>query len=228
MRSNILIVEDDPAMRRGLEDNFRASGYAVRSAADGEGGLRMALESTPDLMVLDVMLPGINGFEICRRLREDGRSTPTIMLTAKDEEADMLLGFGVGVDDYMTKPFSVRELLARSEALLRRAGKVATETPELRFGDWVIDQGARELHDRDGACVPLSPKEYELLVFLASKPGRALSRDQIMNAVWGYGCLVTPRSIDRFVTCLRRKIEARPRRPQHILTVREFDYRFER
>lgn len=214
-------------MLRGLEDNFRASGYSVQSARDGESGLRLAMAALPDLMVLDVMLPGINGFEICRRMREEGHRVPTIMLTAKDEEADVLLGFGVGADDYMTKPFSVRELLARAEALLRRSGKAAEKVQDLRFGSWVIDQRARELLDSEGAVTPLSPKEYELLVFLASRPGRALSREQIMNAVWGYGCMVTPRSIDRFITGLRKKIERRPRRPRHILTVREFGYRFE-
>ena len=229
MRSNVLIVEDDPTMLRGLEDNFRASGYSVQGASDGDRGLRFALAAVPDLMVLDVMLPGINGFEICRRMRESGHSVPTIMLTAKDEEADVLLGFGVGADDYLTKPFSVRELLARSEALLRRASppSVDGEVGVLRFGEWTLDRDARELTGDDGRVVPLSPKEYDLLVYLAERPGRALSREQIMNAVWGYGCLVTHRSIDRFVNALRKKIEKKPRRPRHILTVREFGYRFE-
>ncbi len=228
MRSNVLIVEDDAAMLRGLEDNYRASGYSVRVAREGSRGLSLAMEAAPDLLVLDVMLPGINGFDVCRRLREGGRQVPTIMLTAKDEEADVLLGFGVGADDYLTKPFSVRELLARSEALLRRVAQAgASGPPELAFGDWVIDQAGRQLRDEAGRAVPLSPKEYELLVYLASRPGRALSREQIMNAVWGYGCMVTRRSIDRFVNSLRKKVEVDPGRPRHILTVREHGYRFE-
>lgn len=229
MRSNVLIVEDDPAMLRGLMDNFTVSGYAVQTASDGERGFSLASNGSPDLMVLDVMLPGINGFEICRRLRDAGTSIPTILLTAKDEEADLLLGFGVGADDYMTKPFSIRELLARAEALLRRT-EVAGAIPEvIRFGDWAIDTGARQLCSDCGASVvELSPKEYELLLYLAERPGRALGRGQIMNEVWGYGCLVTHRSIDRFITALRKKVEKRPRSPKHILTVRGFGYRFEK
>ena len=147
---NVLIVEDDPVMLRGLVDNFSLEGYAVRTASDGERGLDMALEAQPDLLILDLMLPGLNGYEICRSLRQDGFNVPTIMLTAKNEESDKLLGFGVGADDYMTKPFSIRELLARSEALLRR-----TSSPEtgksFAFGDFVLDTGAHSLTDADGA-----------------------------------------------------------------------------
>jgi len=226
MNKNVLIVEDDPVILRGLKDNFAMEGYSVRTASDGEEGLEMALESRPDLLVLDLMLPGLNGYEVCRSLREDRCDVPTIMLTAKNEETDMLLGFGVGADDYMTKPFSIRELLARSEALLRR-----TAQPEsgngFAFGNFVLDTGAHSLTDAEGEEVPLSPKEYDLLLYLVERAGRALSRDQIMNAVWGYGCMVTTRSIDRFVNNLRKKIEPDLKRPQHLLTVREFGYKFE-
>ena len=224
---NVLIIEDDPVILRGLKDNFAMEGYAVMTASDGERGLDMALGAPPDLLILDLMLPGLNGYEICRSLKEDCCDIPTIMLTAKNEESDMLLGFGVGADDYLTKPFSIRELLARAEALLRR-----TASPEAglghAFGEFVLHTGAHSLTGADGEEVALSPKEYDLLLYLVERSGRALSRDQIMNAVWGYGCMVTPRSIDRFVNNLRKKIEPVPKRPRHLLTVREFGYKFER
>jgi DNA-binding response OmpR family regulator len=221
----ILIVEDDPVMLRGLCDNFRREGYGVSVATDGAAGLEAALETRPDLLVLDVMLPVLNGYEICRSLREEKIAVPTILLTAKNEEADLLLGFGVGADDYVTKPFSIRELLARCEALLRRSG--SAEPGTLRVGNLELDRSGRQLRRvSDGGEVPLSPKEYALLEYFVERPERALSREQIMNAVWGYGCLVTHRSIDRFVTGLRKKIEARPEAPRHILTVREFGYKF--
>jgi two-component system alkaline phosphatase synthesis response regulator PhoP len=147
------------------------------------------------------------------------------MLTARDEESDLLLGLGVGADDYVTKPFSIRELLARSEALLRRT---ADRRPKgFRFGGWLLDLGARELRPESGGeAVALSPKEFELLGFLAERSGRAQSREAIMNGVWGYGCSVTPRSIDRFVTTLRKKVEPSPEHPQFLVTVREFGYKF--
>jgi DNA-binding response OmpR family regulator len=225
--TNVLIVDDDPVMLRGLKDNFVRRGYRVSTATDGIEALDAALENRPDLLILDLMLPHMNGYEICRNLRAESVETPTIMLTAKSEENDMLLGFGVGADDYVTKPFSIGELLARSEALLRRSGKMAAGGAIARFGQWELDRGARQLR-RCGEAdeVSLSPKEYALLEYLVEHPGRALSREQIMNSVWGYGCIVTHRSIDRFVTGLRKKIEAVPERPQHILTVREFGYRF--
>jgi DNA-binding response OmpR family regulator len=224
---NVLIVEDDPVMLRGLKDNFSMEGYSVRTASDGERGLEMALGAPPDLLILDLMLPGLNGYEICRSLREDRCDVPTIMLTAKNEESDMLLGFGVGADDYLTKPFSIRELLARADALLRRSSSPEAGMSHA-FGDFVLDTGAHSLTSTDGGQVALSPKEYDLLLYLVERSGRALSRDQIMNAVWGYGCMVTPRSIDRFINNLRKKIEPEPKRPRYLLTVREFGYKFER
>ncbi len=227
----VLIVEDDAVMLRGLKDNFAAQGYLVRTAGDGESGLDQALADEPDLMILDIMLPGLNGYEICRELRREGRKIPTIMLTAKSEESDILLGLGLCADDFLTKPFRIRELLARAVAVLRRSGSEggSGEPTEKRFGRFVLDTRARELRDldRDGAVVPLSPKEYALLDYLLDRPGRALSREQIMNGVWGYGSLVTFRSIDRFVTGLRKKIESDAKRPRHIVTVREFGYKFE-
>ena len=235
MSEKVLIVEDDPALLRGIADNFAFRGYGVDTASDGETGLEKALRGRADLIVLDVMLPGVNGYEICRCLRREGIQTPTIFLTAKSEESDVLLGLGLGADDYMTKPFSIRELLARAEAVLRRAAgrggspnevPVDAEDSSLRFGRYVLDRQAHKLRRSDGEAVALSPKEYDLLKFLVERSGRALSRAEIMDEVWGYDSAVTPRSIDRFVTALRKKLEANPAEPEFIETIREFGYRF--
>lgn len=220
----VLIVEDDAAMLRGLKDNFEFDGYRVLTATDGEAGLDAAMKAKPDLLVLDLMLPKVNGYEICRHLRESGLEMPILMLTAKGQESDIVLGLKLGADDYMTKPFSIRELLARAEALLRRGQRTVPEEVHT-FGDCRLDVKARSL-SRSGREVPLSPKEFELLQFLVSNTGRALSRETIMNSVWGYDCLVTPRSIDRFINALRNKIEENPADPQLIKTVREFGYKF--
>ncbi|MBP6783251.1 MAG: response regulator transcription factor [Verrucomicrobiales bacterium] len=226
----LLIVEDDPALLRGVADNFSARGYHVETATDGERGLEKARRLRFDLAILDVMLPRINGYEICRYLRQEGSALPVVFVTAKGEESDVLLGLGLGADDYVRKPFGIRELLARVEAVLRRA-----ETPdhkggepgedECRFGDFVLDRGSRCLRRIGGDEVELSPKEYGLLNYLCQRAGRALSRDEIMDEVWGYDSRVTSRSIDRFVTNLRKKIETDPDHP-HIETIREFGYRF--
>jgi DNA-binding response OmpR family regulator len=219
----ILIIEDNAGLLRGLKDNFEAQGYRVKTATDGETGYNEALRVKPDLIVLDLMLPKVNGYEICRQLRQEKFDMPIIMLTAKSEEADMVLGLHIGADDYVTKPFRIKELLARAEAFLRRR---RTNAPEVfQFGDCEFDMTARRLM-RAGEAVKLSPKEFELLHYFLSKAGRALSRDQILNEVWGYDCLVTPRSIDRFVTALRQKIEPEPQHPQFIQTVREYGYKF--
>ncbi len=219
----VLIIEDDAAMMRGLKDNFQFQGYRVKTAIDGEQGLQEALKGSPDLIILDIMLPKVNGYEICRYLREEKKEMPIIMLTAKGNEADIVLGLKLGADDYVTKPFSIKELLARSEAFLRRRRE--KESPLHAFGDCLLNLTARRL-TRAGEEVKLSPKEFELLSFLLKKTGHAVSRDEILNTVWGYDCLVTPRSIDRFVNALRQKIEPDPQRPVYIQTVREFGYKF--
>ncbi len=220
---SILIIEDDASMRRGLKDNFSFAGYAVTTAADGDEGLKEAMSRRADLIVLDVMLPKINGFELCRYLRNEGIDTPILMLTAKGQEEDVVLGLKTGADDYLTKPFGMRELLARCEAMLRRRGPDKSQTHS--FGTCRLDLGSRTF-TRDGQAVKLSPKEFELLVFFLENDGKALSRDRIMDAVWGWESAVTPRSIDRFVTALRAKIEPDPQEPTHLLTVREFGYKF--
>lgn len=220
----ILIVEDDPSMLTGLKDNFEFKGYKVLTAADGEKGLDAALNATPDLIILDIMLPKINGYEICRLIRAEGLEMPVIMLTAKGEESDVVLGLNIGADDYVTKPFSISELLARSAAFLRRTKKEVEEVVE--FGDLRLDRAARRL-TRAGEEIELSPKEFSLLLYFVEKSGRALTRDEILNAVWGYDCIVTSRSVDRFVTTLRNKIEPDPATPAFIHTVRQVGYRFD-
>ncbi len=219
----VLIIEDDAALSRGLKDNFAFAGYQVLLASDGEAGFAAVVDGKPDLIILDLMLPKMNGYEVCRRLRRQGIQTPVMMLTAKSEESDLVLGLELGADDYVKKPFSVRELLARAEVLLRRRHHEESEC--WKFGDLGLDVRARSL-TRGGEPVEISPKEFALLWFFLQRAGQALSRDEILNRVWGYDVNVTPRSIDRFVATLRRKIERDPHQPEWILTAREFGYRF--
>ena len=220
----ILIVEDDATMLRGLKDNFEFEGYCVTTADDGEKGLEAALSIKPDLIVLDIMLPKINGYEICRLIRKEGKDVPIIMLTAKGQESDIVLGLNLGADDYMTKPFSIKELLARANAFLRRRREKCPRV--YRFGDCELDIASRKLK-RDGGDVILTPKEFTLLAYLANRPGRALTRHDILRTVWGHDVFVTSRSVDRCINTLRKKIEPDPARPAFIKTIREIGYRFE-
>jgi DNA-binding response OmpR family regulator len=220
----VLIIEDDPTMLRGLKDNFEFKGYKVLTASDGEKGLESALNAKPDLILLDIMLPKINGYEICRLIREQKLEMPIIMLTAKGEESDIVLGLNLGADDYVTKPFSIKELLARAAAFLRRTKIQQQDIYE--FGDYKLDLPARKF-TKKGKEIELSPKEFNLLEYFTKKTGRALTRDEILNAVWGYDCVVTERSIDRFVTTLRDKIEPKPASPIFIHTIRGIGYKFE-
>jgi DNA-binding response OmpR family regulator len=220
----ILIVEDDATMLRGLKDNFEFKGYCVLTAADGEQGLNLALNKKPDLILLDIMLPKINGYEICRLVRQEKLDMPIIMLTAKGEESDVVLGLNLGADDYVTKPFSIKELLARVAAFLRRSKQAEQDIYE--FADFRLDIPARKLTQK-GKEIELSPKEFKLMELFVKKPGRALTRNEILNTVWGYDCIVTPRSIDRFVATLRNKIERDPHNPVFIHTIREVGYKFE-
>ena len=219
----VLIVEDDPVMLRGLKDNFEFKGYRVLTAADGEAGLNAALDKKPDLIILDIMLPKINGYEVCRLIRQENLDMPIIMLTAKGEESDIVLGLNLGADDYVTKPFSIKELLARAAAFLRRSRQ--TDQDVYEFGGFRLDIPARKF-TRGVEEIKLSPKEFKLLELFLKKPGRALTRDEILNAVWGYDCYVGPRTIDRFVTTLRNKIEPDPHNPTYIHTIREIGYKF--
>ncbi len=221
---SILIIEDDPAMLRGLKDNFTFKGYRVRTAKDGDSGLNEALNSKPDIIILDIMLPGINGFEICRLIRGEGLDTPIIMLTAKSQESDIILGLDLGADDYVTKPFNIQELLARVNAFLRR--RRGEEIHQFQFGDFTLNLDSRQLLRR-GKEIELTPKEFGLLALFAKRTGCALTRDEILKHVWGYDILVTSRSVDRCVNTLRSKIEKNPDRPIHIKTIRDVGYRFE-
>ena len=220
----ILIIEDDSTMLRGLKDNFEFAGYKVLTADEGEKGLETALDCKADLILLDIMLPKINGYEICRRLREAKLDMPIVMLTAKGQESDIILGLNLGADDYVTKPFSIKELLARVAAFIRRAEK--SQSSQYKFADFVLDISARKL-TQNKKGIELSPKEFDLLAYFLKKQSRALTRDDILNAVWGFNCFVTPRSIDRCVTTLRDKLEADPHRPAFIKTVRSIGYKFE-
>ena len=220
----ILIIEDDPALLRGLVDNFEYEGYRVLTAIDGEQGLESALTQKPDLILLDIMLPKINGYEICRTLREEGMDVPVIMLTAKGQETDIVLGLNLGADDYVTKPFSIKELRARVNAFLRR--KRQEEPQTIRFGKFELNLESHQLLN-NSTEVELTPKEYQVLALLAKRPGRAFTRDEILRSVWGYEILVTTRSVDRCISTLRDKIELDPRHSAFIKTIREIGYRFE-
>jgi DNA-binding response OmpR family regulator len=220
----VLIIEDDSSMLRGLKDNFEYSGYNVMTAADGEVGLNAALDAKPDLIILDIMLPKINGYEICRLIRKENLDIPIIMLTAKGEESDIILGLNLGADDYVTKPFSIKELLARAAAFLRR--RKQQEQCSYTFGDFILDIPACKL-SKNGQEIKLSPKELKLLEFFLKKQGKAITRDEILNAVWGYNSFSGHRSVDRFVTTLRNKIEPDPHNPTFIHTLREIGYKFE-
>ncbi|HEX8312498.1 MAG TPA: response regulator transcription factor [Chthoniobacteraceae bacterium] len=222
--ATILIVEDDATIRRVIQDNCASRGYRTLLARNGEEGLEFALNEAPDLIILDLMLPKVNGYEICRAVRAEKSAVPILMLTAKGQEEDIVRGLESGADDYVTKPFSVRELMARVQAFLRRHRVGAASSYE--FGKCRLDTVSHRLF-RDGAEIPLTSKEFRLLEYFLQRPGCALTRESIMNSVWGNSIMVTARSVDRCVTTLRGKIEPEPHRPTFIQTIREIGYRFE-
>ena len=219
----VLLVEDEPALVRGLTDTLRANGFDVTVATDGERGLDAVAANQADLILLDVMLPKVNGYEICQAARAQGIDVPILMLTAKGQEQDVVLGLNLGADDYVIKPFRTGELIARMRAFLRRRSVPASK---VRFGDCEIDLAAR-LVRRRGEVLDLTAKELALLIWLAVRPGRALSRETILNGVWGSSVFVTQRSVDRCVATLRAKVEPDPHRPVFIHTIRDIGYRFE-
>lgn len=224
MSHRILIVEDEPAMLRGLKDTFQAQGYDVLAAQDGQTGLELAVDRKPDLILLDIMLPRVNGYEVCRAVRERGLDMPILMLTAKGQEEDIVLGLNLGADDYIAKPFRRGELIARVNAFLRR--KRPQQASSARFGEFELNLVAHQLL-RGGEVVELTAKEFRLLEYFVSRRGCALTREDILNAVWGNSVMVTPRSIDRCVATLRAKIEPEPHSPAYIQTIRDIGYRFE-
>ena len=234
MPEKILIVEDEVALRETLSYNLKKEGYAVESAGDGRSALEAARRTQPDLMVLDLMLPELDGFEVCRILRKES-TIPILMLTARDDEIDRVVGLEVGADDYLTKPFSMRELLARVKAQLRRSRLIRetvlqpeSEKPhqQLRFGDLVIDQTRREV-TLNQKPIQLKPQEYDLLVFFGEHKGQMLSREFILERVWGWDFIGDSRTVDVHVRWLRQKIEADAADPKRIVTVRGGGYRFE-
>jgi DNA-binding response OmpR family regulator len=223
--TKVLIVEDDPAILRGLADNLRFDGYEVFTAQDGEAGARMQRAHKPDLIVLDLMMPRLSGLDLCRRLRGEGVHTPILMLTAKSEEADRIAGLDMGADDYVTKPFSVKELMARVRALLRRAGPQPDLPDSLQFGDVEVDFRRYEAR-KNGQPVEMARKEFAVLRFLASRAGEAVTRDELLNEVWGYESYPVSRTVDNHIALLRAKLERDPATPVHLLTVHGIGYRF--
>ena len=218
-----LVVDDEPSLSELMSMGLRMAGWSVAVAEDGPGAVRLAKEFRPDVLVLDVMLPGFDGVELLNRIRAFAPEVPALFLTAKDAVQDRITGLAAGGDDYVTKPFSIRELLARVKAFLRRQGP---ETPNYEFGKCRLDLAAHKLF-KSGAEVDLTAKEFKLLEFFVKRAGRALTRDSILDGVWGDEVIVTGRSVDRCVTTLRGKIEPDPHNPTFIQTIRDIGYRFE-
>ncbi len=229
--NRILVIEDHEDLAFGLKNNLEIEGYQVALAADGPRGLDEAKTWSPDLVVLDLMLPGLDGFRVLRSLREQGLTMPILILTARGEEADKVRGLKLGADDYVTKPFGILELLARAEALLRRArlrGSAAEARHRvLRFGQITVEPARRAVR-RSGVPVELAPKEFDLLMSLIRAEGVVVSRMDLLRSVWGYRESVVSRTVDTHIAELRRKLEADPSRPRHILTVRKAGYRLAR
>lgn len=221
----ILIVEDEESILMALEDDLTMEGYRVVTASDGVSGLRKAVDERPDLVILDIMLPRMDGFEVCRRLRAEGIRTPIMMLTARGQEIDKVLGLELGADDYVTKPFSPRELLARVKALLRRARPAPEGVESFRFGDVDVDFRKFEAR-RGGEVVDLTRVEFDLLRYLIEHRDEAVSRGDILEDVWDDPASVYPRTVDTHVANLRRKLESDPASPRHLISVRGVGYRF--
>ena len=222
----ILIIEDDLAILRGLKDNLEYESYEVFTAADGEQGYCLLKEKKPDLIILDLMLPKMSGYELCRKVREEGVTTPILILTARGEEVDRVLGLDLGADDYVTKPFSVSELLARIRAILRRVQRAKTGglPREIRFGNVSIDFNRFEAL-KAGKALAMSRKEFGILRLLSARIGEVVTRDELLNEVWGYDQYPTTRTVDNHIALLRSKLEDNSTKPQHIITVHGVGYK---
>jgi len=227
MKETILVVEDDPSISQGLEKNLRFEGFSVFVAPNGERGLELAVDKSPDLVLLDVMMPKMNGFEVLRELRRREIEVPVIMLTAKGEELDKVRGLDLGADDYITKPFGLSELLARIHAVLRRKRRFEKELEKVSFGNVELDFVARTAKNQ-GEPIELTAREFDLLHLFLAREGEALQRQEILNRVWGFDYFGTDRTVDNFINRLRQKLEINPDRPKHFLTVRGVGYRFQR
>jgi two-component system alkaline phosphatase synthesis response regulator PhoP len=221
----VLIVEDDQAMAVALRDGFTYEGYAVHVARDGAAGLRMAEERSHDLLILDVMLPRMSGLDVCRQLRSAGNDTPIIMLTARGQEIDKVLGLKTGADDYVTKPFSFLELMARVEAVLRRTSKSPEQVEQASFGDVEMNFKTFEA-SKAGRAVELSPREFKMMKYFVEHRGEVVTRDQLLDHVWGYEGLPLTRTVDMHIAKLRQKIEDTPSDPRHVITVHRVGYKF--
>jgi DNA-binding response OmpR family regulator len=223
--TRILIVEDEPNMVAGLRDNFEYEGYEVLTASDGAEGLGRALNDAPDLVVLDVMMPKMSGLDVCKQLKAKRPSIPVIMLTARGQEVDKVVGLELGADDYVTKPFSIRELLARIKAVLRRAHVVPKEQERYAFGDVEVNLRTCQVA-RAGKPVEFSAKEFDLLKYFLCHAGEALSRERLLEEVWGYNRFPTTRTVDAHIVHLRQKLEPKPEEPRFILTLHGVGYKF--
>jgi DNA-binding response OmpR family regulator len=223
--TKILIVEDEPNMVAGLRDNFEFEGYQVITAPDGVAGLERALSDSPDLVILDVMMPRMSGLEVCKHLKAKRPSTPIIMLTARGQEVDKVVGLELGADDYVTKPFSIRELLARVKAVLRRVQNLPKNGDHYTFGDVEVNLKSCQV-SRKGKPLDFSSKEFELLKYFLTHSGEAVSRDQLLEDVWGYDRFPTTRTVDAHIVRLRQKLEPKPDDPHYFLTVHGVGYKF--
>jgi two-component system alkaline phosphatase synthesis response regulator PhoP len=221
----ILIVEDEPGMVAGLRDNFEFEGYQVLSAVDGVSGLERALADTPDLVILDVMMPRMSGLDVCKQLKSKRPAIPIIMLTARGQEVDKVVGLELGADDYVTKPFSIRELLARVKAVLRRVESLPKGKDRYTFGDVEVNLQSCQV-SRRGRSLEFSSKEFDLLKYFLSHPGEALTRDRLLEEVWGYDKFPTTRTVDAHIVRLRQKLEPKPDDPHFFLTVHGTGYKF--
>lgn len=221
----ILIVEDEPGMVAGLRDNFEFEGYQVLSAMDGVSGLERALADSPDLVILDVMMPRMSGLDVCKQLKSKRPAIPIIMLTARGQEVDKVVGLELGADDYVTKPFSIRELLARVKAVLRRVGSAPKAQDSYAFGDVEVNLQSCQV-SRRGRSLDFSSKEFDLLKYFLSHPGEALTRDRLLEDVWGYDKFPTTRTVDAHIVRLRQKLEPKPDDPRFFLTVHGTGYKF--
>lgn len=226
MSGKVLIVEDDQAMAVALRDGFEYEGYTVQVARDGVVGLKLASERDLDLIVLDVMLPKMSGFDVCKQLRGAGNETPIIMLTARGQEIDKVVGLKIGADDYVTKPFSFMELMARVEALIRRSNrKPEVSTEEFAFGDIAINFKRFEV-SKAGQPIEMSPREFNILKYFIEHRGEVITRDQLLDSVWGYGSFPLTRTVDMHIAKLRQKIEDTPHDPKFVITVHRVGYKF--
>lgn len=221
----ILVIEDDVSILSGLRDNLEYEGYAVLTETNGEKGLNAALGKRPDMILLDIMLPGMNGYEICRKVKKENPDLPIIMITARGSEMDKVSGLDIGADDYVTKPFSIPELMARIRAAMRRVAGPPSDPDQFSFGSVKLDF-KRLQASRNNGEIKLSNREFEMMKYFISHEGEAVHRHDLLNAVWGYEAMPTTRTVDNFILGLRKKLEENPSQPVHILSVRDVGYKF--